>query len=63
MSEYVASDSHKQYIRMVRMDPATREVVCRRIEHAPGAIHRAAVSAFTKGEADDRQMNSARSRM
>lgn len=41
MSEYIAFDSHKRYTWMERMDPASGEVVCRRIEHAPGAIRRA----------------------
>lgn len=38
MSEYIAFDSHKRYTWMERMDSGTGEVVCRRIEHAPGAI-------------------------
>jgi transposase len=38
MQEYIAFDSHKRYTWMERMDPASGEVVCRRVEHAPGAI-------------------------
>ncbi len=48
MSEYIAFDSHKRYTWMERMDAATGEVVCRRIEHAPGAI-RGALQGVARG--------------
>ena len=41
MSEFIAFDSHKRYTWMERMNPVTEKVVCRRIEHAPGAIREA----------------------
>jgi transposase len=48
MSEYIAFDSHKRYTWMERMDRDTGEVVCRRIEHAPGTI-RAALEGSARG--------------
>jgi hypothetical protein len=48
MSEYIAFHSHKRYTWMERMDRETGEVVCRRVEHAPGAI-RGALEGSARG--------------
>jgi transposase len=45
MSEYIALDAHKRYSWMERLNRETGEVVCGRLNHAPGVIRDALAGA------------------